>query len=60
MTSGRHSRRREFTPVPSHDSIFVYKMPCRRGMALNLRQKSGAPNENIIQSHLNIALLNLF
>ena len=35
-------------------------MQRRRGMALNLRQKSGAPNENIDQSHLNIALLNLF
>lgn len=27
MTSGRHSRRREFTPIPSHVSIFVYMIP---------------------------------
>ena len=27
MTPGRLSRRRKFTPVPSHDSIFVYMIP---------------------------------
>ena len=27
MTPGRHSRQREFTPVPSHGSIFVYMIP---------------------------------
>ena len=34
MTPGRLSRRREFTPVPSQCSIFVYMIPpqmsCRR------------------------------
>ena len=34
MTPGRLSRRGEFTPVPSHGSIFVYMIPpqmsCRR------------------------------
>ena len=27
MTPGRLSRRDEFTPVPSHDSTFVYMIP---------------------------------
>ena len=34
MTPGRKSPRSEFTPVPSHGSIFVYMIPpqisCRR------------------------------
>ena len=32
MTSGRHSRRREFTQVPSPDSIFVYMIPPQNAM----------------------------
>ena len=27
MTPGRRSRRGEFTPVPSHGSVFVYMIP---------------------------------
>ena len=26
----------------------------------NMERKTGAPNENIVQNHLNIALLNVF
>ena len=37
-------------PVDSNDN----------GRRQRERQKSGAPNENIVQKHLNIALLNVF
>ena len=30
MTMGRISRRREFTPVPSRGSVFVYMIPSPR------------------------------
>ena len=29
-------------------------------MCLNICNEAGAPNENIVQNHLNIALLNVF
>ena len=29
-------------------------------MIMNLKNSSGAPNENIVQNHLNVALLNVF
>ena len=32
MTPGRLSRRDEFTPVPSHGSIFVYMIPPQKVM----------------------------
>ena len=50
MTPGRLSRRGEFTPVPSHGSIFVYMIHhkchagasrpgCRTGARISLRYK---------------------
>ena len=32
MTPGRLSPRSEFTPVPSHGSIFVYMIPLQNAM----------------------------
>ena len=36
------------------DYLFIY------GLLLFEKHRSGAPNENIIQNHLNMALLNVF
>ena len=39
----------------SRPAVILYEV-----MSLETRYKSGAPNENIVQNHINIALLNVF
>ena len=39
-------------------SVYISNIPKRTG--LDKVPVSGAPNENIVQNHLNIALLNVF
>ena len=47
MTPGRLSRRSEFTPVPSHSSIFVYMMPPQNVMPARVTPARVPPGARI-------------
>ena len=48
-------------PPRYYDQDFMTQRSSRiNGVPLHLKNGSGAPNENIVQNHLNIALLNVF